>query len=218
MKKTKLIVFDIYGTLIDSVSAYHDVIIKAMTDLGIKHIDTNFNILKHHTDSYPLKYNYENFFKKELPLALLNSFEERIVYYLKQHTKTIAVNGASRVLDQLKNSDFAVAFATGSLPKSAIFKMDAAGLEMDAALLATSKTSFSRAGFVNEAIQKAKDFYKVSEFEKVVSIGDGVWDLQTAQQLKLSFIGIGTKNKEQMLAKGMQNWFEDFSCFDFNVL
>ena len=45
MKKTKLIVFDIDGTLIDSVLGYHEIIIKAMHDLGIDSIDTNFNAL-----------------------------------------------------------------------------------------------------------------------------------------------------------------------------
>ena len=48
----------------------------------------------------------------------------------------------------LKNGEYAIAFATGSLPESAILKMNEAGLEMDEKVLATSKTSFSREGFV----------------------------------------------------------------------
>ena len=218
MKKTKLIVFDIDGTLIDSVIGYHEIIIKAMHDLGIDSIDTNFNALKHHTDSYALKYNYENFYKKALPLKLLHNFETQILHYLKLDEKTIAIKGAAEVLKQLQNSAYAVAFATGSLPKSAIYKMTAAGLDMNRELLATSKTSFSREGFVNEAIEKAKSFYDVNEFEKIISIGDGLWDLKTAQNLKLSFVGIGNNNKELMQAKGMKLWFEDFSTFDFNSL
>ena len=80
-KEKGICFFDIDGTLIDSVSGYHEVIINAMTDLGIKEIDTNFNALKHHTDSYALKYNYEKFFNKEPPLALLDQFENTIVKY-----------------------------------------------------------------------------------------------------------------------------------------
>ncbi len=213
MKKTKLLIFDIDGTLIDSVSGYHEVIINAMTDLGIKDIDTNFNILKHHTDSYALKYNYENFFNKELPLELLNDFENSIVSYLKQQPKTIAIKGVLEVLNQLENSEYAIAFATGSLPKSAILKMNSAGLPMESELLSTSKTSFSREGFVSEAIDKAKSYYSVTEFKQIISVGDGIWDLKTAQNLNLEFIGIGTKNKEAMEADGMQHWFEDFTFF-----
>lgn len=214
MKKTKLIIFDIDGTLIDSVSGYHEVIIKAMTDLGIKEIDPNFNALRHHTDSYALKYNYENFFKRELPLELLDQFESLIVKYLKQEPKTIAINGVNEVLSQLRNSEYAIAFATGSLPESAILKMNEAGLAMEVAVLSTSKTSFSREGFVTEAIEKAKSFYKVINFEKVISVGDGIWDLKAAQSLNLEFIGIGTKNKAVMEANGLGCWFEDFTTFE----
>lgn len=213
IKKTKLLIFDIDGTLIDSVLGYHEVIINAMTDLGIREIDSNFNALKHHTDSYALKYNYENFFKKELPIALLNDFEDLIVMYLKSQPKTIAIKGVSEVLAQLENSEYAIVFATGSLPESAIYKMNSAGLPMEMALLATSKTSFSREGFVTEAIQKAKNFYKATEFEEIIAVGDGIWDLKTAQNLSLQFIGIGAKNKSVMETNGMEHWFEDFSSF-----
>jgi phosphoglycolate phosphatase-like HAD superfamily hydrolase len=218
MKKNKLIIFDIDGTLIDSVSNYHEVIIKAMNALGISSIDSNFNALKHHTDSYALKYNYENFFNKELPLSLLNDFELKIVEYLKLDTKTIAIKGSAEVLNQLFMRGYAIAFATGSLQKSAIFKMNSAGLDMNIEVLATSKTSFSREGFILEAIDKAKSIYNVSHFDKIISIGDGIWDLKTAQNLKLNFIGIGLKNKELMQENGMEIWFEDFSTFDFNIL
>jgi phosphoglycolate phosphatase-like HAD superfamily hydrolase len=213
IKKTKLLIFDIDGTLIDSVSGYHEVIINAMKDLGIAEIDANFNALKHHTDSYVLKYNYENFFKKELPLELLNDFENLIVSYLKKQLKTIAIKGVLEVLNELENSEYAIAFATGSLPESAIYKMKSAGLPMAASLLATSKTSFSREGFVLEAIDKAKSYYNVTEFEEIISIGDGIWDLKTAQNLNLEFIGIGAKNKSVMETNGMEHWFEDFTNF-----
>jgi len=213
MPKTKLIIFDIDGTLIDSVSGYHDVIINAMNDLGISAIDTNFNALKHHTDSYALKYNYENFFKKELPLELLTNFEKRIVFHLNQQPKTKAIKGVREALTQLDDSEYAIAFATGSLPASAIYKMKSAGLDMNVAVLATSKTSFSREGFVLEAIDKAKSIYNVTSFEKIISVGDGIWDLKTAQNLNLDFIGIGVENKTVMEAHGMKCWFEDFTSF-----
>ena len=216
MKKTKLLIFDIDGTLIDSVSGYHEVIINAMTDLGIENIDTDFNALKHHTDSYALKYNYENFFDKELPVNLLDQFENLIVTYLKTQPKTIAIKGVDKILNQLRDSEYAFAFATGSLPESAILKMKSAGLEMNAALLATSKTSFSREGFVLEAIEKAKSYYNLTEFEQIISVGDGIWDLKTAQNLDLDFIGIGTKNKAVMEANGMEFWCEDFTNFEIS--
>jgi phosphoglycolate phosphatase-like HAD superfamily hydrolase len=217
MPKTKLIIFDIDGTLIDSVSGYHEVIVKAMNAVGIPTIDTNFNALLHHTDSYALKYNYENFFSKELPLSLLDEFENHIVTYLKEQSQTTAISGARNILKELEISEYAIAFATGSLPESAIYKMSSAGLPMNVSVLATSKTSFSREGFVLNAVEKAKKHYNVSNFEQIISVGDGFWDLKTAQNLNLDFIGIGLANKDVMTANGMQHWFENFEAFEVPV-
>lgn len=215
--KDRLIIFDIDGTLIDSVSGYHEVIIEAMNAVGITSVDSNFNALKHHTDSYALKYNYENFFSKEMPLALLDEFETQIVLQLQYQPKTTPILGAEKLLKNLSQSNYAVAFATGSLPKSAIYKMNSAGLPMNTSVLATSRTSFSREGFVLDAIERAKTYYGVSSFEKIVSVGDGLWDLKTAQSLNLDFIGIGNTNKDVMTAHGMQHWFENFTNFKLPI-
>lgn len=42
-------------------------------------------------------------------------------------------------------------------------------------------------------IAKAQEHYRVDQFSKVVSIGDGIWDINTAKSLKLPFIGVGDK-------------------------
>ena len=61
----KLIVFDIDGTLTDSVSLYHKAVIKCLKMMGIEKVDTNFSDYKYHTDSYGLKWNYENNFNSK---------------------------------------------------------------------------------------------------------------------------------------------------------
>ena len=213
MKKSILLIFDIDGTLINSTNAYHKVITSAMTDLGILKIDTNFNALEHHTDSFALKYNYEAFFKTELPLESLDSFEDAILNHLKQIPFPKEINGAHAMLSRLRQEGYAIAFATGSLPKSALLKMKAANLWIDENVLATSKTSFNREGFVLDAIEKAKSYYKITKFSRIISIGDGLWDLKTANNLNLEFIGIGDANKSVLKSNGMKHWFQDFSNF-----
>ena len=138
MNKTKLIIFDIDGTLIDSTRSYHEVIIAAMKELGFKTIDTNFNALKHHTDSYALKYNYEQNFTTPFSNMLLDDFEQLIVKHLHNQPKTEAIIGAKETIEHLKNSEFAVAYATGSLPKAALLKMNEAGIWINSKILATS--------------------------------------------------------------------------------
>ena len=212
MKKSKLIVFDIDGTLVDSVAGYHQVIINAMTDMGLTTIDPNFNVLKHHTDSYALKFNYEKNFTADFSMDLLDRFEDLIVQYLLKQPETKPIKGANEFILQLQDTEYGVAFATGSLPESALLKMNQAGVWIDEALLATSKTSLSREGFVLEAIERAKKYYQTTTFDQVISVGDGIWDLKTAQNLNLEFVGIGHKNKSILEENGMVNWIEDFSA------
>lgn len=42
-------------------------------------------------------------------------------------------------------------------------------------------------------IAKAQVHYQVDKFAKIVSIGDGAWDIKTAKALRLPFIGVGDK-------------------------
>lgn len=216
MEKRKLLIFDIDGTLIDSVSGYHKVVIAAMKDLGFTTIDTNFNLLKHHTDSYALKFNFEKNYTTNFSSTLIDQFEDLLVKYLLELPKSVEISGAQEAINSLKSSEYAIVFATGSLPKSAILKMNQANIWIDEALLATSKTSFSREGFVLEAIEKAKTYYNVEDFEQIISVGDGLWDLKTAQNLNLDFIGIGNKNKQILSENGMEHWFENFTSFDLS--
>jgi len=80
-------------------------------------------------------------------------------------------------------------------------------------VLATSVNSISRVGFVKEAIEKAKSYYKKDSFNRIIAVGDGVWDLKAAQELQLDFIGVGLKNKEAMLDLGCKVWVEDLKHF-----
>ena len=59
MKKTKLIVFDIDGTLTDTVEQHQPSFKKALRDIGVDKIDANLNTFKHHTHSYILKAIFE---------------------------------------------------------------------------------------------------------------------------------------------------------------
>ena len=211
--KNTLIIFDIDGTLVESVSTYHEVVTQSLKALGIKEIDTNFDALLHHTDSYALKFNYENYFEKELPNELISRFEDILFEQLKAFPKTEAILGAREAIEHLKIKGYSIAFATGSLPKTAILKLQDAKIWFDEKILTTSKNSFSREGFVLEAIDEASKFYNVPFYESIISVGDGVWDLKTAQKLNLDFVGIGQKNKAQLMNLGMEYWFENFKDF-----
>lgn len=207
----KLVVFDIDGTLTDSLPLYHKVVIQSLKLMGIKEVDTDFYSYKYHTDSYTLKFNYENQFNKPFAKKLLNEFENILFSELQKYPDIVEINGAKTCVNNLLKSNYAITFATGSLLKPAILKMNQCDIWYEESLIATSKISFDRETFVLQAIENAKSYFNVNEFEHIYSVGDGIWDLQTAQRLNLEFIGIGPKNKQQLIELGCKTHFDDLT-------
>jgi len=70
MASAPLYIFDIDGTLTDSIPTYLKVITQILKDIGLKDIDTDYDNYIHHTDLYALEYNYERNFGKKPPSNL----------------------------------------------------------------------------------------------------------------------------------------------------
>jgi len=210
-KNKKLVIFDIDGTLTDSLPVYHKIVIDSLKLMGIKKVNSDFFNYRYHTDSYTLKVNYETFFMKTYSKSLLYEFEEILFSELKKSPQINEIKGAKHCIDSLLNENFSLAFATGSLPKPAKFKLQQCDIWFKESLIATSEISFAREPFVLQAIQNAKVYFNVNEFDKIYSIGDGIWDLQTAQRLNLDFIGIGERNKEILFKNGCSTHFNDLT-------
>ena len=64
--KAKLAIFDIDGTLTDSVKILQSAFVKALNNFGLYDFDTNWSSYKHHTDSYIFKTIFEAQLKKPL--------------------------------------------------------------------------------------------------------------------------------------------------------
>ena len=212
-----LYIFDIDGTLTDSVTLYHQVIIDTLKDLGIHKIDTNFNAYLHHTDSYALKLNFEQNFNETFDAALLDKFDIELGKQFLKHPPVSEIKGAQKTIDYLRNKSTSICFATGSMPIPAKLKLDQCNIWNCDELIATSKISYNREGFVLDAIEKAKRYYNATHFEEIISVGDGLWDLKTAQNLNLNFIGIGNKNKEILHQNGCTSWFENMESLHLDL-
>ncbi len=116
------------------------------------------------------------------------------------------------MLKNLENiPDIAICFATGSLLKPAKYKLNSIGINYSTQQLVASNQIFEREQIVLKAIENAKKFYNVDNFRRIISVGDGLWDLKTAQNLGIEFIGIGNMHKEVLFENGMQRHFEDLT-------
>ncbi|WP_339845693.1 HAD family hydrolase [Dokdonia sp. Asnod3-C12] len=216
--KDTLFVFDIDGTLTDSIPTYLPVITKVLADIGLQDIDTDYDNYLHHTDLYALEYNYERTFNKKAPANLRYELDHLLGEELSKCSPVTEIPGARSLLLKLQEMQIPFAYGTGAFPKATAIKMEGSQVPFIPEVLATSLHNISRVGFVKEAIEKSKEYYNRTSFDNIIAVGDGLWDLKAAQELEISFLGIGTKNREAMLDNGCKNWIEDYRKFDLNSL
>jgi phosphoglycolate phosphatase-like HAD superfamily hydrolase len=125
------------------------------------------------------------------------------------------VPGAADALTRLRREpDWRIAIATGCWHNSARLKLKAAAISVDDVPLATSEDALQRPGIVAHAISRALAHYGQERFDRVVSIGDGVWDVHTARHLDLPMLGVCHDGRvERLREHGVTHVIPDFSDF-----
>lgn len=212
--KKNLLVFDIDGTLTDTVAIHQQAFIQALQALDIQSFNAAFGTYQHHTDSHIAKVIYESAMGQPFTPSLLERFEATLYEEIEQATIK-EIKGGKKLVEKLEqHPDFGICFATGSLYKPALLKLERVGIAFDPLQLVASNQIEERENIVTQAINNAKTHYQTSHFDRIISIGDGLWDLITAQNLNLDFIGIGTTNQDVLIAHGMQCHFIDLTNFE----
>ncbi len=209
-----LYIFDIDGTLTDSIPTYLKVITEVMKAAGLKDIDTDYDHYLHHTDRYAINYNWKRNYGVAPSKDIHSDLDTKLAYALSKEPTIIEIKGARKLLTHFIEKGIPFAFGTGAYPKATAIKMNDCKLPYHNDILSTSYSSITRAGFVKQAIDKAMKYYKIENFDKIVAVGDGVWDLKAAQTLRLDFIGIGKKNKMQMMDLGCDKWLPTMEGFE----
>ncbi|MGH2898265.1 MAG: HAD family hydrolase [Solirubrobacteraceae bacterium] len=101
------------------------------------------------------------------------------------------IPGAGEAIRRATAEGWSIAVATGCWGPSARLKLRAAGFRVADAVLACADDAMARADIVALAKARAEAHYGRA-FSRIVSIGDGVWDVGAAAALELPFIGIGS--------------------------
>jgi phosphoglycolate phosphatase-like HAD superfamily hydrolase len=219
MQKKNLIVFDIDDTLTKSENQHQTAYVNTMINFGITEINQDWKSYKNMTDSYILKQNYEANFNKEFALDFIPSFEEKMTELILKLPKNEEIKGASAIVNFfMKETDYAICFATGSLLKPALIKLEHANINFVPDLVEASNTVFTRENIVKSAIEKAKNYFNITEFKNIISVGDGIWDLKTARNLGIHFLGIRNKNLADFQQENIKSHIADWVNFDFNKI
>lgn len=206
----RLAIFDIDGTLIDSVHQHQAAFIHALDKLGFSGYSTEWHSYPHHTDVAIFKAIFEQCAGIPAAAADISRFEQLVAAALANLTSDAPVCAMKDVLRFLRHirQRYDVVFATGSLLQPALMKLAQAGLQQPAELIVACNEYCSREEILLAAVERAKDVYRVADYTQIVSFGDGLWDYRTARNLGIAFIGIGNR---QLASQGARHCFSDFS-------
>lgn len=133
--------------------------------------------------------------------------------YRSNQASFAEIAGASIALDRLKReSDWAVAIATGCWRESALLKLKVAQIDIAGMPAAYAEDGLSREEILQAAVSQSLVQQRLSSFEKIVSIGDGLWDVRTARRLDFAFLGVGSGEAAANLYQaGAKHVIEDFA-------
>lgn len=202
MKKSAIVVFDIDGTLTDSVGVHQDAFAETLESFGFPDLNTDWASYRHHTDSgiFAEAWERAGFAGAADVTALEARFTPR--FHAAAARRPIAeISGAAGLLSALEDTPWAVAFATGSLADAARAKLAVTGCDADTAILVTASEFHTREAIVAAAVDRVRQAHGIEPGGRVVSVGDGLWDLTTARALRLAFIGIATGAKADALRR-----------------
>ena len=187
-----LIVFDIDGTLTDTAGLHGKFIAQCLLDSGVSNFNSDWNSYAHHTDSHILRHIYEIQNGRAFSKETIRSYDlllERRYRELHKHVPISQITGATDLLTALAQSEIPFCFATGGLRKSAELKLIAAGIPFDPSQISAANDFETRIEIVRDSVRRRaeKSAHPVS---RIISVGDGPWDLETAQEAGIDFVGV----------------------------
>ncbi len=198
----RLVLFDVDGTLTATSRVDNRCFARAFERTFRRPIPTtDWNAYKHVSDVGILKELLEDDPSVRLSEGDIAAFER--VYKRELETAFIlepaafrSVPGARGMLRHVAESvDTVAALATGGMRQTALFKLSRIGIEGASMIGAFANDAVSRTDIARMAIERSG----VSP-DDIVYVGDGLWDLRTAAEMGIRFIGIAYESSPEHLS------------------
>lgn len=217
-----LVIFDIDGTLTQTTYVDDLCFVQAFVDeLGITDFNADWSRYPTVCDSGITQHLFQERFQRNPRFDETLRLQRRFVAlleeaYQREPQHFSAVPGAVTMVQTLKQDpEYKVAIATGGWQLSALLKLDKAQIDIAGLPAAFADHGITREVILAAAMVMARGIYKQSQFSHVTYVGDGVWDVRTAQKLGLGFIGVAQGDKETALrAEGATDIIQDFTDYD----
>jgi phosphoglycolate phosphatase-like HAD superfamily hydrolase len=201
-----LIVFDIDGTLTQTSHVDELCYTRAWTELhGVADIREYWLGCPHVSDAGVTEHVFQQLFGRLPQERETDALRTRLVNLLEAHFAAepsffAEIPGAARTFNQhVDGSGWVKALATGCWQPSARMKLRAAGVRHAGVPGGFSEDGAARETIVTAAIERAQQHYGVRRFDRIVSVGDGLWDVRTAANLGLPFVGVAANERAESL-------------------
>jgi phosphoglycolate phosphatase-like HAD superfamily hydrolase len=214
------VLFDVDGTLVDSIALENACFQGAVAELlGVEAIDTDWSSYRHTTDPGVFIEIYQRHVGRLPTMPEVNSFQDLLIYKLvaaiaRNRSCCGPIPGAASFISALKEApDFTIGVVTGAWRRSATVKLEAARINIDGLPFASGDDAIDRFSIFSKALARSS-----SSFDRLVLVGDGVWDVRTAQMLGAAFLGVGSGERAQNLrSAGAVNIIENFLELSFAI-
>lgn len=200
---SKLIFFDINGTIIERDSRTDEAYTKAANKLlsvenAMKNIDnsarSDMDVFREVLSNHNLKYS------EKLWSKFLDLYEEELKKYSNEDIWRINVNSKD-FIEKLSETNHKLALITGELSIGSKYKLEKIGVWDYFPFGGFGEDHITRFGIAEAAIKKATNYYK-SDFYEIYVIGDTILDIKTARHIGAKIISITTgSNTKEELAK-----------------
>jgi phosphoglycolate phosphatase-like HAD superfamily hydrolase len=192
---TRLAIFDLDGTLADTNSVDEECYLEAMsTELGCA-LNPDWTTYQHCTDAGIAHEALADFFGRRATCEEIDRLRGRFVALLESRlaedpSRFSAIPGAVALLSHLQEEGWHLCIATGGWSIPAELKRRAAGFPEEVRIF-SSDLHHTREGILEIAIRRMRELNGVPSYDRIVNLGDGVWDVSAASALRLPFVGVG---------------------------
>jgi phosphoglycolate phosphatase-like HAD superfamily hydrolase len=214
-----LIIFDVDGTLVHTTdrqdSRSYALTYERLYGKPFPTIDWRY--YPHVTDTAIFQAVVGDHFRRRPEEAEISIFQEHYISCMKEKREQYPadyreVPGAKRAVAYLQEAGFAFGVATGGWVRPAKVKLQHVGIPAEEFLISGADGKTTREDIIEELLANAR--HRFGSFEKIVYVGDEIWDVHTTRNLRLGFIGIRRRNDpETLLEAGAKTVLTDYLDF-----
>jgi len=217
--RMNLVIFDVDGTLVHSDrrdSRSFAATYQRLYDRPFPSIDwTKF---PHVTDTTIFSTVIREHFKRAVDAAEVAIFQREYISRLKTERQQNGsafqeVTFARRTVERLLQEGFHVGIATGGWLEPAKVKLQHVGIDPEQLFLSAADGKTTREAIIEQVLEQV-DAQQLQP-QRIVYVGDALWDVTTTRNMGLNFIGIRHKGDVDVLRQaGASHVLQDYASYE----